>query len=492
MNRLARALCLLLFAAFALAPAGVPPATVSAAPLGGTLTGAVTMRTMGAALPTTPLTVTLLFYNPGYFRINDEAVDFKQTQTAPDGTFAFAGLDTTPAGVYRVVVRYKGVNYEPAQRDFTDAAGTAGKTSAVRFETNAKTTSIEVPIAEPVAGAYGTGFTVVSHSMVVNEVRPQFYSVVEAYQIRNDTDRTLVGSLRPDGTAGDGVPVVFSTPTGAGEIGTQRTDLLATADLTGQKLTLFTPITPGVSDFTAAYTLTGGSAGVTLRRSLDYAAAKVQVLVSDTRQPIDSGMLLRPDAPIGAGGAVSFRPFSAENAMPGQEIQMLIGPSPPAVTAAPPAAVGNTGNILDRVRGGISSPALLALAALCFVLMIVVLRWPTGKKAAIGSRQSAGKTRGVTAANDATNTETEAVTPLTPAPVTTRPRRGRPPDADMDEAEREIEAANTEVGDEQVSAGGEPTVTTDTTDTTDTGRAASASAVTPAKANRPAPRRSRR
>lgn len=477
MNRLTRALCLLVV--MLPAAACLRPTAASAAPLGGTLTGKVTMRTTGASLPTAPLTVTLLFYNPGYFRINDEAVDFKQTQTAPDGTFTFAGLDTTPAGVYRVVVRYKGIGFEPAQRDFTDANGTTGQTRAVRFDPNAKTANVEVPLAEPVAGPpSGAGFTVISHSMVVNEVRPQFYSVVEAYQIRNDTDRALVGSVRPDGTAGDGVPVVFSTPTGAGEIGTQRTDLLATADLTGQKLTLYTPITPGVNDITAAYTMTGGAAGVTLKRTLDYAATKVQVLVADSRQPIDSGMLLKPDAPIGPGGSVSFRPFSAENVMPGQEIQMLIGPSPPAATAAPPT--GSTGNLLDRVRSGISSPALLALAALCFVLMIVVLRWPTGTR-------PAGKTRGATAKRDATDTGTETVsaTPLAPAPTTTRVRRGRPHDAEMDEAEREIEAANAESSDEPLTASDEPTVMTDAD-------AAPTGAITPAKANPPAPRRPRR
>lgn len=482
MYRLTIAPRLFLFALL-LGGLALPAATVSAAPLGGTLSGKVTMRTMGAALPSTPLVVTLLFYNPGYFRINDEAVDFKETQSAPDGSFTFAGLDTAPSGVYRVVVRYKGVAYEPAPRDFTDPNGVAGKTNAVRFEMNAKTATVEVPIAEPVAGAYGNGFTVVSHSFVVNEIRPRFYSVVEAMQIRNDTDRTLVGSLKPDGTAGDGVPVVFTTPDMARDVGTQRTDLLATGDLTGQKLTLLTPIVPGITDITAAYTLQGGAVGVTLKRPLDYAAAKVQVLVSDTRQPIDSGMLLRPDPPIQAGPSTTFRPFTAENVTQGQEIQMLIGPSPPAATAAPPRA--DNGNVLERIRSGISSPALLALAALCFVLMIVVLRLPTGKKQATGgTRQTVAKpaaTATTTVTTDANHDDHTDV--VTPVPAVAPVRRGRPHDAEMDEAEREIEAANTASGSPQPAASNQAT--------DDADEATAPAAITPAKRG-PASRRSRR
>ncbi len=123
--------------------------SVDAAPIGGTLTGKVVMKTAGASLPTTPLTVTLLYFNPGLFRVTDEAADARTTTTAPDGSFTFAGLDTSSAGVYRVLVQYKGVTYEPAEQDVTDPFGGTTKSRAVRFANNATTATTEVPIYEP-------------------------------------------------------------------------------------------------------------------------------------------------------------------------------------------------------------------------------------------------------------------------------------------------------------------------------------------------------
>ena len=109
-----------LIVAFASIWLALPLLSVQAAPIGGTLTGKVVMKTAGASLPTTPLTVTLLYFNPGLFRVTDEAADARTTTTAPDGSFSFAGLDNSAAGVYRVIVQYKGVAYEPAEQDVTD------------------------------------------------------------------------------------------------------------------------------------------------------------------------------------------------------------------------------------------------------------------------------------------------------------------------------------------------------------------------------------
>jgi hypothetical protein len=273
------------------------------AALGGTLTGKVVMQTAGVPLPSTPLTVTLLFFNAGFFRISDEAIDFKTTTTAPDGSFTFTGLDTDPSSTYRVVVMYKGVQYEPAEHDVTDPSGATAKSRAVRFTNNATTATTEVPIAEPTVAAPGATFTVTSQQMIVNEIRPQFYSVLEVLQLANGGDRTLVGALAPDGSMAEGVSVVFTAPQNALSIGTNRTDLLGNADLTGQKLTVRVPIPPGSTDVTAMYNLQGDpKSGVTFIRTLDYATPKVQVLVSDSGQAIfshtlaDNGRIQAPQA----------------------------------------------------------------------------------------------------------------------------------------------------------------------------------------------------
>ena len=426
----------------------LPAGATIAAPLGGTLTGKLTMKTAGVNLPATPVTIDLLFYNPGFFRINDESVDFKETTTAPDGSFTFAGLDTSPAGVYRVVARYKGARFEPMPRDFTDANGQTAKTSAVRFEANATTATIEVPLAEPAASTYQTGFTVASHSVVINELRPQFYSIVEAYQFQNDTDRALVASLKPDGTVDEGVPVVFSLPMGATEITTNRTDLLATTDLTGQKLTLKTPITPGSSDITCTYTLPGGSAGLTYTRTLDYATTKLEVLISDSKQPVNPGTVLKLDTPIQPGQASTpFKRLNANNVPQGQAIQLLIGPSPPTPTGTATPATDNR-NVIERIRSGISSPALLALAALCLVLMVVILRLPAKPiPAKPGKTPASGGSKSTRTKPEPPPLATKAEATSTPATKTPpkRASRGRPPDAVIDADEAEIEAANKEL-----------------------------------------------
>lgn len=413
--------CLLVAIVASAAMVAAPP--MRAAPIGGTLTGKVVMKTAGASLPSAPLTVTLLYFNPGLFRATDEAADSRTTTTAPDGTFTFAGLDTSQAGIYRVVVTYKGIAYEPAEQDFADPIGGTRKSRAVRFANNATSATVEVPIYEPVVGDSPTNYTIKSHQIIMNEVRPQFYSVLEALQITNPGDRTLVGALNPDGSAAQGAPLVFSAPAGAQSISTNRIDLIPGADLTGQKLTLRMPIPPGASDVTATYDMPGSPSGFTFTRTLDYAAAKFQVLVSDSRQALAS-QTLRNDGPIQAPqGATPFRQFSADGAQAGQTYALVIGPSPatpPGAAAAPPAK-----SRWDRVRERGTVPFLLALAAICLILMFLILRAPVRAPAA-----ATGDAEAPVSASAASGKNARGA------------RRGRPHDDEVDEAERAIEEAN--------------------------------------------------
>jgi hypothetical protein len=413
----------------------VPPLlSVQAAPIGGTLTGKVVMKTAGASLPTTPLNVTLLYFNPGLFRVTDEAADARTTTTAQDGSFTFAGLDNSASGVYRVIVQYKGVPYEPAEQDVTDPLSGTTKSRAVRFANNATTATTEVPIYEPVVSTDPAAFTITSDQIIMNEVRPQFYSVLEAYQFSNPGDRTLVGALNPDGSVAQGMPIVFSTPANAQTITTNRIDLIPGADLTGQKLTLRMAIPPGASDITATYDIPGSPSGFTFVRTLDYAAAKLQVLVSDSRQALNS-QTLHNDGPIQAPqGATPFRQFSADNVQAGQTYDMLVGPSP--ATSSTGATTTATKSTWQRIRDRATVPFLLALALICLVLIFFVLRAPPR------TPPSTGTDVPDTGGTSADNTDDAVAAPVAANARTTSRSRGRPHDYDVDDAERAIEEAN--------------------------------------------------
>ena len=148
------------------------------------------------------------------------------------------------------------------------------------------------------------------------------------YQFTNPGDRTLVGALNPDGSVAQGMPIVFTAPANAQTITTNRIDLIPGADLTGQKLTLRMPIPPGASDITATYDMPGSPSGFIFVRTLDYAATKLQVLVSDSRQAMNS-QTLHNDGPIQAPqGATPFRQFSADNAQAGQTYRHADRPEP--------------------------------------------------------------------------------------------------------------------------------------------------------------------
>ncbi len=418
-----------------------------AAPTGGALTGNVVMKTAGASLPGTPLAVTLLFINPGLFRSIDEAADFRTTMTAPDGSFLFAGLDTSAAGVYRVVVDYKGIRYEPPEQDVTDTSGAVSKSRAVHFTNNATPATVDIPVYEPVVSSAPANFTIKSDQIIMNEVRPQFYSVLEALQITNPGDRTLVGALNADGSVAQGMSLTFSTPANAQTITTNRADLLPTADLTGQKLTLRTPVQPGGSDLTATYDLPGSASGLTFQRTLDYAATKVQVLVSDSRQPIMSATL-HNDGPIQAPqGATPFKQFSLDNAQAGQQIDLTIGPSP----SAPPRTSAPTPqkSAFDRIRDTATVPLLLVLAGVCLLLMLLILRAPQhGPNGASGARHPATEPLpepdNVTPVDTPSGPNGEMTSIEDGRPQKSRHARGRPHDYDLDDAEREIEAANSD------------------------------------------------
>ncbi len=414
----------------------VPSFSLRAAPIGGTLTGKVVMKTAGATLPTAPLMVTLLYFNPGFFRVSDEAVDSRTTTAAADGSFTFAGLDTSSAGVYRVVVQYKGIAYEPAERDITDSAGTPGKSRAVRFTNNQTSATTEVPIYEPVVASDPAAFTIKSHQIIMNEIRPQFYSVLEALQMTNAGDRTVVGALNADGSVAQGFPLLFSLPANAQSITTNRLDLIPNADLTGQKLTLRMAILPGDSDVNASYDLPGGANGLAFSRTLDYPATKVQALVSDARQAIVS-TTLQSGGPIQAPqGATPFRQFSLDNARAGQQIDLMIGPSP-AGSVGTTTPGQTTKSTWDTVRARGTVPFLLTLAVICLLLMFLILRAPNR-----ATESNPATRRSSTASVAHTSTETAAEPEEAARPSKGRRVRGRPHDYDLDAADRAIEDAN--------------------------------------------------
>ena len=171
-----------------------------------------------------------------------------------------------------------------------------------------------------------------------------------------------------------GAPIAFTAPASAQSVSTNRIDLIPNADLTGQKLTLPMAIPPGESDLRPPIIWRGHHPASPSPRTLDYAATKLQVLVSDSRQALNS-QTLHNDGPIQAPqGATPFRQFSADNVQAGQTYDMLIGPSP--ATPATGTTARRPRARWQRIRDRATVPFLLALALICLALIFFVLRAP--------------------------------------------------------------------------------------------------------------------
>ncbi|HEY8293610.1 MAG TPA: hypothetical protein VIG44_14060, partial [Thermomicrobiales bacterium] len=188
------------------------------------------------------------------------------------------------------------------------------------------------------------------------------------------------------------------------------------------------------------------------QRTLDYAATKVQVLVSDSRQAIAS-TTLHNDGPIQAPqGATPFKQFSLDNPQAGQQIDLTIGPSPstPAQATTPTAQKSTFARIRDKA----TVPFLLLLAGFCLVLMLLILRAPQrGTTEAPAPRRAAGdplptpdETQADTSLTEQPGAAPDAVETNVSRSQQRRRVRGRPHDYDLDDAEREIEAANSDTG----------------------------------------------
>ena len=263
----------------------------------------------------------------------------------------------------------------------------------------------------------------------------------------NPGDRTLVGALNPDGSVAQGVPVVFSAPANAQTITTNRIDLIPGADLTGQKLTLRMAIPPGASDITATYDMPGSPSGFTFVRTLDYAATKVQVLVSDSRQALNS-QTLHNDGPIQAPqGATPFRQFSADNVQAGQTYRLADRPKPRDAVHRRRRTTA-TKSTWQRIRDRATVPFLLALALICLVLIFFVLRAPPRSAHSSSSDVGYGERRMLRQAMPIPLTAVAAPVAASSGARATRRSRGRPHDYDVDDAERAIEEANQPESDE--------------------------------------------
>jgi hypothetical protein len=176
------------------------------------------------------------------------------------------------------------------------------------------------------------------------------------------------------------------------------------------------------------------------------------VLVSDSRQAIAS-TTLHNDGPIQAPqGATPFKQFSLDNPQAGQQIDLTIGPSP----SAPPQATTPTPqkSTFARIRDKATVPFLLVLAGICLVLMLLILRAPQrGTNGASVPRRTASEslptpdeTRADTSPTEKPGTAPESVATGAGPSQQRRRVRGRPHDYDLDDAEREIEAANSDTG----------------------------------------------
>ncbi|HEY8290844.1 MAG TPA: hypothetical protein VIG44_00080, partial [Thermomicrobiales bacterium] len=160
---------------------------------------------------------------------------------------------------------------------------------------------------------------------------------------------------------------------------------------------------------------------------------------SDSHQAIASTTLHNDGAIQAPQGTTPFKQFSLDSVQAGQQIDLTIGPSP----ATPPQATTPTAqkSTFDRIREKATVPFLLILAGICLILMLLILRAPqrSPSSTAESSSGNPSATRPPTD-RDAVEAGTDAE-----RPSPSRRTHGRPHDYDLDDAEREIEAANTDV-----------------------------------------------
>lgn len=207
-----------------------------------------------------------------------------------DGSYHFAYRATgSDRAIYFVAATYAGIAY------FTPPLKGTVVTGAPATITVFDTTSRNVPLA--VRGRH----------VIVNaaDSADQTRTVLEVFELSNDSTRTLVGA--------DSATPTWTTalPDGARDVQMEQGDVPADAmTVDGGRLRIYAPFAPGVKQFSFSYRMPAGAFPMTL--AIASPTAGIEVLLEDPSATV-RGAQLTGAGPVAVGGR-TFQRFVAQDA----------------------------------------------------------------------------------------------------------------------------------------------------------------------------------
>jgi hypothetical protein len=235
---------------------------------------------------------------------SDTAGPLDSTRVGADGRFRFRYTRGGQGAIYFVSAMYDGIAY--FSRPLGEAHVSGDDATIVVFDT----TSIAFPLA--IKGRH-----IVIASPNVDGSR----QVVEAYEIANESDRTLV-------SADDAHPT-WSTPlpTGAANVQAGESDISAAAiAAVGGRLRVTAPFAPGLKQLSFTYTVP--QSAFPLQMPVEQAATVLELLLEEPKAQA-RGSTLKPVAPAAVQGRV-FQRYLGSDAPAHGSIEIVV----PVVQAA--------------------------------------------------------------------------------------------------------------------------------------------------------------
>ena len=293
-----------------------------AVPIPSTVDGRVTRPRLRALAPVSGVWVTIHRVGP------DSAGPLDSMRTTGDGRFRFRYLRTGRSdAVYFVSASYDGIAY--FSRPLATTSVTGDDAAIAVFDT----TSIHFPLA--IKGRH-----IVISSPAVNGSR----DVVEAYEIANESDQTLVS---PD----DAHPT-FTAPLPAGvaniQVGESDISAAAVSAALG-RVRVTAPLAPGLKQFSFSYTLP--QSAFPLHIPVEAATTVLELLLEEPRAEA-RGATLKPQQPATIERRV-FQRYLGADAPAGATLEVRV----PVIVAA--AGV----RVYWEIAGALAALMALALGA---------------------------------------------------------------------------------------------------------------------------------
>jgi hypothetical protein len=287
------------------------------------------------------LEVTLTTY------VNSSSTGVQKTTTDDQGNFSFTGLSTDATTEYVASVSYKNVQYTSDQVQLAAATPTQSIQLNV-YETTNSDQSIQVT----------TGH------MVVVPSSQGLLSVLEAWGINNNADRSYIGPSQ-----GNPNTLHFTLPPGATNF---AGDDGFSVDSTGKTAIYALPLIPGPNTVSYTYTVPFQiNQQVSISHPADYAIPSFGIILPQTGITASSKTLAQ-SAPQNLQGTM-YLYFTASNVQVGQNLDVSLTASQDAITAAVAGQTG-TATTSSRLPWILILGGILALAVIILAMLLIAPR----------------------------------------------------------------------------------------------------------------------